>query len=226
MLVLLLSLLGGGLLLLLSLILFCPVSYRANYRWDDVLSYQGAFGSCLFRFVVAGQGREISMDYRIFGISFQPGRKEERDKKKKKDRKGKKSKPDQEKMPWRFSLALITRENIEHFLWFLVGFLRLLKPNIFQIHLQVGSLDPGINGMILAVLNSIRFSYPSFPVYWEAIWEEDIFASDGKIQGGFILARLFWHILMFLFSRRTGRILLLFYRQRREAKKRGKMKKG
>lgn len=212
MLVLLLTLLGGALLLLLFLVLCCPILYRAHYRWDEALLYQVTFGSPLFRFTVVGEGREKRLGYRVFGLPFHPRNKKKKGEKK---RRGKEPKQKEKKKPSGFSLSLMTRENIEHITTFLVGLLRLLKPEIFQIHLRVGLFDPGTNGMIQAFFHTIQITHPSFPVHWEAVWEEEVLESSGRVKGRFIPAGLLFKILFFLFSGKTWRLFLQVRRQRR-----------
>ncbi len=141
----------------------------------------------------------------------------------KKDDKCKSSENIWYKKIWHFSFPrqIITKSNMDHIFSFLIKFLKKLKPAEFNFNLTGSFSDPYYNGILLAVYYTLINHYPNLPVNISISWPEEYLKTDGKISGRIIPTAVIFNLLVFIFSKKTIKILWKLYLYKKSAKKGG-----
>ncbi len=200
------------LLLLLLLLLFLPLSYGVRFALRENITYRVHGGSALAAFDAEGGESGTSARFRLLGIPFRikPGKKEEKKEQKK---------PEKEKKGQRFGFPrfLLKKENLKHILRFCIELLAMLKPRVFRLDVKVGFVEPEYNGLALAAFYSLKTVFPDFGLNWETAWEQEHAEADGEIAGSVVPARVLWHVIVFLLSARTLRMLQELRRRKKAA---------
>lgn len=201
----------GGILLLLSLVLFCPFSYYLSLALTHELIVVVKIGSPLFRLIFQKKGRRSSVESFILGWRLpkkgSTKKRKEIKKEPKKESKKKESSP--------FPLSLINRALLGHVVEFLVDLLKILKPKVFYLHGKVGFDEPEINGLAQAFYHLFKVALPAFPLQFETVWDQELFHIKGQLRGRVLPARFLGKVLFFLLSKKT---LVFFYQLQKRRK--------
>lgn len=112
-------------------------------------------------------------------------------------------------------IKLLNRRNINHLFCFLLKIYRLIKPDDFCLNFFLSFDDPYYNGLLLAFYYSLKGYFPDFPLKLTLNWQEEVIEGRGEAVGKIIPAVIIYHLLFFLFSTQTLKIIWQLYRNKK-----------
>ena len=202
---------------LVFLVISLPYTYQFSFDTKNKHYYSILVSTLSFRLKYSK-----AKDYNITSISFlffnkvikkenessklsQEEKEELKEIKKKKSKKEKEEK--NEDSDKGFPFKLITRDNISHIIDFLVKVFKLIKPDRYNLELILSFPDPYYNGLILAFYHSLISVYPNLSINLKVNWEKEVVESQGKAVGKIIPIILLIHLIIFVLTPKTIKIL-------------------
>ena len=174
------------------------------------------FGTFFFKFIYRKSNKSSKTYISIFKYKKELNKdnKSKQDKSHKDDKK-EKTTDDDEKSKKGFPFKLISKDNINHLLRFLIKLYRSIRPDIFKLDLLLGLSDPYHKGLISAYYHSLKGSYPKLPVNIEVNWQKEVVEGQGKIAGKIFPIVLISHLIIFIFTPQTIKILWQLYKHKK-----------
>ena len=213
------------LIFFLLLLLVIPYYYSFSFKYQQDFSCSINLSLIFLKLHFSWQGEDQSFVIEIFG--FQKNLQlretkvgsliEEKSKKvinKKINELGSKSKKKEKskkKSAFNFDFKLINKENLNHIFRFIVELFKILKMDYLKLYIYFSFADPYYNGLFLAFYYTIKelFDYPDLKA--EISWQEVVFEAEGSTGGKIIPAQIIFHLLKFVFSLKTIKILWRLY---------------
>lgn len=209
------------LLLLMLLLIFWPISYKGRFSYEENFACELTLKTLLIRFCYRRDKRGGEGRIKIMGFTFFRQKKEEE-----------KSRPEAEKktpaedaggdiskkiksLPEAFRGEIICRANLVHLKKHLVRLLSRLIPHSYRISLSVGCPEPHWNGLILSFYYALIYPRTGDRITCQIDWERELFAGRGEFEGRFSPVEIIFILLLFLFSRRTMKMIYHIIKRRR-----------
>ena len=207
---------------LMLLVISLPYSYQFSFDTKDKHYYSRLVKTIFFELKY-----HKSKDYNITYISFlcfnkiikkenESNKMSQEEKEELKKLKKNKSKTDKSKSEddsdKSFPFKLITRDNLSHLLSFLIKEFKLIKPDNYELDLILSFSDPYHNGLTLALYHSLLGVYPNLPVSLKVDWQKEVVEAQGKAVGKIFPIIPLAHLLIFILTPKTIKILWQLYK--------------
>jgi len=121
----------------------------------------------------------------------------------------------EKKRKFRLYIKLFNRRNINHLLCFLLKIYQLIKPDDFCLNIFLSFDDPYYNGLLMAFYHSLKGCFPDFPLRITVNWQEEVIEGKVKAAGKIIPVVIIYHLLFFLFSTQTLKIIWQLYKSKK-----------
>lgn len=196
----LINLIGLFLLLILLLgmiLLFSPLKYNfyLNYKGNLSVSLSAKITPLIHQKLLFNNYRLITT-LRILGIklSLPGGKSKEKNKEKEGEIKGK---------GFPFSIELLTKENLMHFIELLYDLYRIFRPQKLWVSGRVGFSEPHHTAWLQACLSTLPVKMQGTI---EPVWDEECLEVEVNIAGSIRLSQVLLRAIKFLLSKKTRQI--------------------
>lgn len=191
------------------IILSLPYFYQYSFAYRDNLHHKIQIEKAIYKFTYISYKDYSKTSISVFNLKKEIIKYKDE---KKSEIKNKKTDSVSRGFPWK----IISKDNIEDLLKFLIKIFKLIKPDDFRLDLLISLDDPYYNGLILAYYHSLKGVYLNFPVRLNINWQEEVVEGQGKIAGKIIPIVIFYHLLVFSLSPQTLKILWQIHKYYKE----------
>ena len=207
------------LIFLLLILISLPYVFQLNFEYKEKFHYKIVVNNFFLKINHSSNHTGKNKNYiKLFNYQHNIANK---DKKKieneKQNKKGnnKEKKIIKKKRRFRLYIKLFNKRNINHLLCFLLKIYNLIKPDDFCLNFFLSFDDPYYNGLLLAFYHSLKSNFPDFPLKITINWPEEVIEGRGKAAGKIIPVVIIYHLLFFLFSTQTLKILWQLYKSKK-----------